>query len=78
MTTNDTFDMFYRMFKYNDCIKELLNMMRDGLVSVKGKLTAKEACLVASAEMKNTDRQQLLAECKMLLKEMVTSNANSA
>ena len=74
MTTNDSFDMFYGMFKYNDRAKELLNTMRDNLASVERKLAAKEAYLAASAEMKNTDRQKLLAECKLLLREMATSN----
>lgn len=76
MTTNDTFDMFYGMFKYNDRAKELLNKMRDNLASVERKLAAKEAYLAASAEMKNTDRQKLLAECRMLLKEMARSNTD--
>lgn len=74
MTTNDTFDMFYGMFKYNDRAKELLNTMRDNLASVERKLAAKEAYLEASLEMKNTDRQKLLAECRMLLREMAKSN----
>ncbi|KAL7537121.1 hypothetical protein ACHAWF_005667 [Thalassiosira exigua] len=79
MTTNDTFDMFYGMFKHNDRAKELLNAMRDNLASVERKLAAKEAYLAASAEMKNTDRQKLLAECRMLLMEMAKSTApNSA
>jgi len=77
MTTNDSFDIFYGMFKYNDRAKELLNTMRDNLASLERKLAAKEAYLAASAEMKNTDRQKLLAECKLLLREMATSNANS-
>jgi arogenate dehydrogenase (NADP+) len=77
MTTNDTFDMFYGMFKYNERAKELLNKMRDNLASVERKLAAKEAYLAASAEMKNTDRQKLLAECRMLLKEMAKSSAES-
>jgi len=78
MTTNDTFDMFYGMFKYNDRAKELLNTMRDNLASVERKLAAKEAYLAASAEMKNTDRQKLLAECRMLLREMAKANAGIA
>lgn len=77
MTTNDSFDTFYGMFKYNYRAKELLNTMRDNLASVERKLAAKEAYLAASAEMKNTDRQKLLAECKLLLLEMATSNAIS-
>ena len=78
MTTNDTFDMFYGMFKYNDRAKELLNQMRENLASVERKLAAKEAYLEASAEMKNTDRQKLLAECRMLLKEMAKSSDSSS
>lgn len=70
MTANDRFDMFYGMFKYNEHAKDLLNMMRDNLASVERKLAAKEAYLAASAEMKNADRQKLIAECRLLLKEM--------
>merc|ERR1711862_131931 len=75
MTTNDSFDMFYGMFKYNNRAKELLDKMRDNLASVERKLTAKEAYLTASAEMKNADRQKLLAEFRMLLREMAKTNA---
>jgi len=76
-TTNDTFDMFYGMFKYNDRAKELLNTMRANLANVERKLAAREAYLEASAEMKNTDRQKLLSECRMLLREMAKSNNDS-
>lgn len=74
ITSNDTFDLFYGMFKYNNRAKELLNRMRDNLASVERKLAAKEAYLAASSEMKNTDRQKLLAECRMLLREVAKSN----
>ena len=76
MTANDTFDLFYGMFKYNDRAKELLNKMRDNLASVERKLAAKEAYLAASSEMKNSDRQKLLAECRMLLREVAKSNGD--
>lgn len=75
MTTNDSFDMFYGMFKYNDRAKKLLNQMRDNLASVERNLAAKEAYLAASAEMKNTDRQKLLAECRLLLRDMAKLDA---
>ena len=77
MTTHDSFDMFYGMFKYNERAKDLLNAMRDNLASVERKLAAKEAYIAASAEMKNTDRQKLLAECRMLLREMAKSGDGS-
>jgi len=75
LTGNDTFDLFYGMFKFNDRAKMLLDKMRDNLASVERKLAAKEAYLAASAEMKNSERQKLLAECKMLLMEMAKSSA---
>ena len=74
LTGNDTFDLFYGMFKYNDRAKALLDKMRDNLASVERKLAAKEAYLAASAEMKNSERQKLLAECKMLLREMAKTS----
>ncbi|KAL3798374.1 hypothetical protein HJC23_005027 [Cyclotella cryptica] len=77
MTANDTFDLFYGMFRYNDRAKELLNKMRDNLASVERKLAAKEAYLAASLEMKNTDRQKLLAECRMLLREVAKSSGKA-
>lgn len=77
MTANDTFDLFYGMFKYNDRAKDLLNKMRDNLASVERKLAAKEAYLAASLEMKNTDRQKLLAECRMLLREVAKSSGKA-
>ena len=73
MTASDTFDLFYGMFRYNDRAKELLNKMRENLAGVERKLAAKEAYLAASSEMKNTDRQKLLAECRMLLREVAKS-----
>jgi len=76
MTTNASFDRFYGMFKYNNRARELLDKMRDNLASLERKLAAKEAYLAASAEMKNADRQRLLAECRMLLQEMARSNTS--
>lgn len=75
LTGSDSFDLFYGMFKFNDRAKTLLDKMRDNLASVERKLAAKEAYLAACAEMKNSERQKLLAECKMLLREMAKSSA---
>mmetsp|Transcript_34424 Transcript_34424/g.63468 ORF Transcript_34424/g.63468 Transcript_34424/m.63468 type:complete len:764 (+) Transcript_34424:91-2382(+) len=77
MTANDQFDMFYGMFKYNDQAKVMLNTMRENLARVERKIAAKEAYLSASAEMKNTDRQKLIAECRLLLREMARSETDS-
>lgn len=78
MTSDDTFDMFYGMFKYNARATDLLNTMRDNLARVERNLAAKEAYLAASAEMKTADRQNLIAECRMILREMAKSTDDSA
>jgi len=73
MTSSDSFDLFYGMFKFNDRAKEHLNQMRDNLAKVERQLAAKEAYMAASNEMKNADRQRLIAETKLLLQEIAKS-----
>lgn len=71
MTAGDSFDMFFGMFKFNDRAADHLSKMRDNLSQLERQLAAKDAYLAASAEMRNSDRQRLLAETKMLLREVV-------
>jgi prephenate dehydrogenase len=73
MTSGDSFDLFFGMFKFNDRAKDHLNKMRDNLARVERQLAAKEAYITARAEMKTTDRQQLIAETKLLLQDIVQS-----
>eukprot|EP00546_Thalassionema_frauenfeldii_P013831 CAMPEP_0178927106 /NCGR_PEP_ID=MMETSP0786-20121207/18971_1 /TAXON_ID=186022 /ORGANISM="Thalassionema frauenfeldii, Strain CCMP 1798" /LENGTH=701 /DNA_ID=CAMNT_0020602437 /DNA_START=151 /DNA_END=2256 /DNA_ORIENTATION=- len=73
MTSSDSFDLFFGMFKFNDRAKEHLNKMRDNLAKVERQLAAKEAYMTASTEMKNADRQRLIAETKLLLQEIAKS-----
>jgi len=70
MTAGDSFDLFFGMFKYNDNAREHLIKLRDNLSNLERQLAAKEAYLEASMEMKNNDRQRLLAETKQLLQEV--------
>jgi arogenate dehydrogenase (NADP+), plant len=70
MTANDSFDLFFGMYKYNDRAKEHMSKMRDNLAHLERQLAAKEAYLAASAEMKNSDRQRLIAETRLLLQEV--------
>jgi arogenate dehydrogenase (NADP+), plant len=77
MTTGGTFDLFFGMFKYNEKAKDHISKLRDNLARIERQLAAKEAYLAASHEMRNTDRQRLLAETKKLLQEVVGSNAVS-
>jgi prephenate dehydrogenase len=71
MTSGDSFDRFFGMFKYNDRARDHLTKMRDNLSALERQLAAKEAYLEASAEIKDHDRQRLLAETRMLLQEVV-------
>jgi len=71
MTSGDSFDLFYGMFKFNDRAKEYLNQMRNNLARVERQLAAKEAYMMARNEMKNSDRKRLIAETKLLLQEVV-------
>jgi prephenate dehydrogenase len=73
MTSGDSFDLFFGMFKFNERAKDHLNKMRDNLARVERQLAAKEAYITARAEMKTTDRQQLIAETKLLLQDIVQS-----
>ena len=73
LTSGDTFDFFYGMFKYNARAKEHLSTLRDNLAKVERQLAAKEAYLAASTDLRNSDRRQLIAECKSLLREAMMS-----
>lgn len=73
MTAGDSFDLFFGMFKYNNRAREYLDKMRDNLANIERQLVAKESYLAASSEMKNNDRQRLLAETKLLLQEIAAN-----
>jgi arogenate dehydrogenase (NADP+), plant len=75
MTAANSFDVFFGMFKYNERAKEYLVAMRENLADIERKLAAREAYLTAKAEMKQNDRQQLLAETKLLLQELAKTGA---
>lgn len=70
MTSGDSFDLFFGMYKFNDRARDHLTKMRDNLSHLERQLAAKEAYLVASQEMKNSDRQRLIEETRMLLQEI--------
>ena len=72
MTSGDTFDLFYGMFKFNVNAKNFITKMRDTLAKIERQLAAKEAYLAASEELRSSDRQRLIAECKQLLQEVMS------
>ncbi len=77
MTSGDTFDQFYGMYKYNPRAKDHIAKLRENLAKVERQLAAKEAFLAAKAELQNTDRQRLIAECRQLLHEVAKKGSSS-
>jgi len=73
MTSNDSFDLFFGMYKYIEGSEERLAVMRENLASLERQLAAREAYLAAKEEMRQSDRQLLLAETKLLLAELARS-----
>lgn len=78
MTSGDSFDLFFGMFKFNQNARLHLTKMRDNLSQLERQLAAKEAYLAASAEMQNSDRQRLIAETKLLLQEIAKNGGLDA
>jgi prephenate dehydrogenase len=77
MTSGDSFDLFFGMFKFNKNAKAHLDRMRENLARVERDLAGKEAYLAASLEMKQHDRQRLIAETKLLLQEIAKNGGLS-
>jgi prephenate dehydrogenase len=75
MTSGDSFDLFFGMFKFNRNARLHLTKLRDNLAELERQLAAREAYLEASAAMQNSDRQRLIAETKLLLQEIATKGA---
>ena len=67
----ESFDKFYGMYKHNPRAQSHLARMRDNLASLHQKIAAKEAYILARAEMKNNERQKMLEATKELLKAAV-------
>jgi len=74
MTSGDTFDLFYGMYKFNEHAQAHVVKMRENLARVERQLAAKEAYLAASVDMRNSDRQRLIAECKQLMREVASKS----
>ena len=70
LTSGDSFDLFFGMFRYNENAKKYISSMRENLADLERQLASKEAYLAAKAEMKKSDRERLLAETRLLLREI--------
>ena len=78
MTSGDSFDLFFGMFKYNENARDHLTKLRDNLASLERQLAAKEAYLAATVELRNNERQRLLAETRQLLQEVAQNGGFQA
>ncbi|KAL3921710.1 MAG: hypothetical protein SGILL_002603 [Bacillariaceae sp.] len=77
MTSGDSFDLFFGMFKGNPRAKEHLATMRENLASLERQLAAREAYLQAKDEMRKSDRQRLLSETRLLLQELAKNGLDA-
>jgi prephenate dehydratase/prephenate dehydrogenase len=75
MTSGDTLDMFYGLYKYNPNAKEAMAKMRENLARIERQLAGKEAYLTAKAELQNSERQKLLADTRRLLEQIALDDA---
>jgi len=64
------FDFFYGLYEFNLEAEEVLDKMRDNLSFVQKGLAAKGAYLAAKKELKNEHRENLMEECKLLMREV--------
>jgi len=79
MTDSESFDLFYGMFKFNEGnAKSHIREMKERLAKIEMQLAAKEAYLAAKAEMQNDDRQRLMQECKILLREVAKGYSDTS
>jgi hypothetical protein len=77
MTRGDSFDKFYGMYKFNDRAKDHMKQLRENLAKIERQLVYQEAYIVAREELRNSDRQRLISECKQLLKDVALDNKES-
>mmetsp|Transcript_17404 Transcript_17404/g.29522 ORF Transcript_17404/g.29522 Transcript_17404/m.29522 type:complete len:299 (-) Transcript_17404:491-1387(-) len=70
-TSEDSFELFFGMYKYNPRARKYLNQMRDNLALVERQLASKEAYLSARMELKTHRNQDLVEKTAELLKDVL-------
>ena len=66
---NDPFDLFYYLFKHTDNASQQIANLREAVNRVERQLAAKEAYLAARDEMRESERQRMLGDLRLLLQE---------
>eukprot|EP00980_Cylindrotheca_fusiformis_P030434 scaffold24801_cov181-Cylindrotheca_fusiformis.AAC.12 len=77
MASSDSFDLFFGMYKYNERAQGYIASLRESLAAIERQLAGREAYFAAKAEMRKSDRQQLLAETRLLFQELAKSKTFS-
>lgn len=71
-TCKDSFDLFFGLYFYNKYASNQLQKIREALAQVERQLAAKEAYLAAKSEVNADQRNRILEECRMLMREALT------
>ena len=71
-TCKDSFDLFFGLYFYNSHATSQLQNIREALSRVERQLAAKEAYLLAKAEMSMDQRTKILEECRALIREVLS------
>lgn len=66
---NDSFDLFYALFKHTENASQQIANLREAVNKVERQLAAKEAYLAARDEMKESERQRMLGDLRLLLQQ---------
>lgn len=74
----DTFDNFYGMYKLCPGSGEQMKRLRDSLSDLERKLAAKSSYIEAKREIREDDRQKMLAEVKKMLRTIETKEQKDA
>jgi arogenate dehydrogenase (NADP+), plant len=75
-TCKDSFDLFFGLYFYNTHASSQLQNIREALSRVERQLAAKEAYLLAKAEVSNDQRNKILEECRSLIRDVLADKTN--
>merc|ERR1711871_407867 len=71
-TCKDSFDLFFGLYYYNKYAVSQLQNIREALSRVERQLAAREAYISAMAEANNDQRNRILDECRILMREAMS------
>eukprot|EP01035_Chromulina_nebulosa_P020621 gene20621-26738_t len=75
-TCSDSFDLFFGLFYYNSYASIQIQNIRDALAKVERQLASKEAYLSAKLEITRDQRNEVIEECRKLIREAFRKQSN--